>query len=64
MTIDEKCPKCGSEIEEGYGLMGGGIGGYQVCVRAFGDTLDKCDWMQKEQDTEGMEPVGVDAEEK
>lgn len=26
------CPSCGSELEHGYGLMGGGIGVYEYCA--------------------------------
>ena len=26
-----KCPKCGKELEMGYGLAGGGIGAYEYC---------------------------------
>lgn len=36
------CPKCGQQVEHGYGLAGGGFGAYQLC------TSDSCDWMHKE----------------
>ena len=39
-----KCPKCGGHAEDGYGLMGGGIGLYWLC------TEDGCDYFNKEQD--------------
>lgn len=37
----EKCPKCGSWIEVGWGLMFGGFGEYKFCQN------DKCDWFWK-----------------
>lgn len=37
----EKCPECGGPLSFGYGLMGGGIGPYVLCVD------DDCDWMEK-----------------
>jgi len=45
-SVDGKtCPKCGAKaVERGYGLMGGGIGSYELC-----DT-DACDWFAKQQD--------------
>jgi hypothetical protein len=40
---DGLCPKCGSSnLGEGYGLAGGGVGSYQYC--------DDCDWFYKTQD--------------
>ena len=27
----DACPKCGGELEVGYGLAGGGMGSYQYC---------------------------------
>ncbi len=44
----EKCPKCGSWIDEGYGLAFGGMGHYKSCLN------EKCDWWWKEQDMEDM----------
>jgi hypothetical protein len=38
------CPKCGSELGQGYGLAGGGIGAYTYC------TDDDCDYFDKVQD--------------
>ena len=38
----EKCPKCGSWIGHGYGLMGGGMGAYKFC------NSDECDWFWKD----------------
>lgn len=26
------CPECGGKITQGYGLMGGSIGAYEVCL--------------------------------
>jgi hypothetical protein len=42
----DKCPKCGSEVEQGYGLAFGGIGAYSYC------TNEECDWFDKVQDPE------------
>lgn len=39
-----KCPKCGSHIIDGYGMMGGGMGFYELCSN------DECDYFIKEQD--------------
>jgi len=38
----EKCPKCGSCIDVGYGLVGGGMGSYKACMN------EECDWFYKE----------------
>jgi hypothetical protein len=38
----EKCPRCGSWITPGFGLMGGGFGPYWFCNN------DDCDWFRKE----------------
>lgn len=38
------CPKCGTAAESGYGLMGGGVGGYEFCV------VDGCCWFHKVMD--------------
>lgn len=40
------CPKCGADLHEGYGLMGGGIGAYEVCL------ADGCDYFTKWPDPE------------
>lgn len=40
----EKCPDCGSYIELGYGLAGGGCGIYKYC------TNGSCGWFWKEFD--------------
>jgi hypothetical protein len=37
----EKCPKCGSWIHIGFGLMFGGYGEYKWCQS------DDCDWFYK-----------------
>ena len=37
------CPKCGGRTYCGYGLAGGGIGTYTMCLH--------CDWFDKTQDT-------------
>ncbi len=50
MSIPKRCPKCGGDIEVGYGFMGGGIGPYAFCVNA------KCDYFVKEQDRELRKP--------
>jgi hypothetical protein len=39
-----RCPKCGGELEQGYGLAGGGCGVYTFC------TVDGCDFFDKTQD--------------
>lgn len=38
----EKCPKCGSWIHLGFGLMFGGFGDYKWCQN------EQCDWFYKE----------------
>ncbi len=38
----EKCPDCGSWIEFGYGLAGGGCGSYKYC------TNESCHWMWRQ----------------
>jgi hypothetical protein len=38
----EKCPKCGSWIGFGFGLMGGGYGPYKFCQ------ADNCNWLWQE----------------
>lgn len=40
----EKCPRCGTHVTHGYGLMGGGIGAYVFCCD------DSCDYFVKTQD--------------
>ena len=51
---DRKCPKCGKDIEAGYGLAYGGMGAYFSC------TDYECDWFEKEveEGTEGLECDG------
>ena len=34
------CPKCSGELEQGYGMAGGGMGVYTYCPRC-GDILSK-----------------------
>lgn len=46
-TLPSVCPKCGETTLPGYGLMGGGIGAYVLCV------ADDCDFFAKQQDPEG-----------
>ena len=41
----EACPKCGSDIVLGFGLMFGGFGRYKFCESA------DCDWRWKKEDT-------------
>jgi hypothetical protein len=48
--IRNPCPKCGAELEQGYGLAGGGMGPYEFCPK------DGCDYFTKSQDPE-MEQV-------
>lgn len=43
---DGLCPKCKSDIQQGYGLAGGGMGSYEYCLN------DDCDWFYKVQDSE------------
>lgn len=38
------CPKCGSELEMGFGLAGGGYGAYEYC------TNEKCNQFTKWQE--------------
>lgn len=40
----EACPKCGADIQLGYGLMFGGMGEYKFCEN------DACDWFWKRED--------------
>lgn len=48
MIARDLCPKCSqAPLYRAYGLMGGGIGGYEGC--------DACGYFRKEQDREGME---------
>ena len=42
----EACPKCGSWISHGYGLMFGGFGAYKYCNN------DSCDWLWKRLEVE------------
>lgn len=35
------CPQCGAELHEGFGLLGGGYGAYEVCM------APGCDYIQK-----------------
>jgi len=42
--VKPNCPKCGTHVTSGYGLMGGGIGAYQFCCD------DNCDYFSKTQD--------------
>lgn len=42
----EVCPKCGSFIALGYGLMFGGCGEYRFCNEDNGP----CDWFWKRED--------------
>jgi hypothetical protein len=45
----DPCPKCGTQVIYGYGLMGGGIGPYRLCPN------DDCDFFEKTQDAEETE---------
>lgn len=46
----EKCPKCGADVDYGYGLAGGGIGPYRYCHG------DDCDYFEKTQDQDDIPP--------
>lgn len=46
MPIYNPCPKCGNELELGYGLAGGGIGPYEFCRNPA------CGYFAKHQDPE------------
>jgi hypothetical protein len=50
MTILNPCPKCGAQLEQGYGLAGGGIGPYEYC------SSEQCDYFLKFPDPEMDEP--------
>lgn len=47
-AIDDKCPLCGSPLESGYGLAGGGIGVYFYCPKKG------CEYFDKTQDEEAV----------
>lgn len=50
--IDELCPKCNQQtLIISYGLMGGGIGVYEMCDD------DKCGYFKKEQDKSSDKPT-------
>lgn len=44
MKTFDSCPECGSKTTFGYGLMGGGMGAYQLCEN------DGCDWFIKDRE--------------
>jgi hypothetical protein len=46
MNVPAPCPKCGTELERGYGLAGGGIGPYEYCPK------DGCGYFTKSQETQ------------
>lgn len=57
VAFTDACPKCGGETTFGYGLMGGGMGAYVVCL------TDDCDFFEKEQDPpEEDETAGKDGD--
>ncbi len=37
LPFEEKCPKCGGELYEGFGLAFGGMGPYQCCMQCDTD---------------------------
>jgi len=39
--IRNPCPKCGAELEQGYGLAGGGMGPYEFCPKVVSITRDR-----------------------
>ncbi len=39
LPFEEKCPECGGELYQGFGLAYGGMGPYQCCL--------DCDWVTK-----------------
>jgi hypothetical protein len=43
---DDTCPKCGCQLEHGFGLAGGGYGSYVFCSR------EGCDYFYKWQEEE------------
>lgn len=49
------CPKCGSAVEHGYGLAGGGYGSYAWC------DAGECDFFLKAQECPKCEGV-IDAD--
>ena len=61
MTTDNEagmdgCPKCGGELQFGYGLAGGGCGSYEYC------TADGCDYFNKTLDPEASTPEELEEE--
>ena len=44
---DNKCPDCNGELYMGYGLMGGGMGVYWMCIEG-----DDCKYFFKRPDDE------------
>ncbi len=49
LDAPEKCPACGGELAYGYGLAGGGIGSYVMCLN------DDCDHFDKKPDGSDVE---------
>jgi hypothetical protein len=50
-----KCPKCGGTVVAGYGLAGGGMGAYWLCLD---DRGADCDYFYKVQDEHAQEAPG------
>ncbi|MGY2987653.1 hypothetical protein ACVI1K_005000 [Bradyrhizobium sp. USDA 4508] len=53
MTVDRQvynpCPKCGAELEMGFGLAGGGFGPYEYCSNITCDQFTK--WPEPVEDS-------------
>lgn len=45
-----RCPKCSEALEQGYGMMGGGVGSYSFCATL--DDKGNFHWMDKSEDGE------------
>jgi len=47
--FEERCPKCGDPVVNGFGLAFGGFGAYQYC------SFEGCDWATKHYEPEDGE---------
>lgn len=45
----QKCPRCGGDTAQSFGLFGGGYGPYVYCEAEPTPGAARCDWFYKEQ---------------